>query len=81
MNALRIKFPSDTERILQDVADARDLTAEQRLTSLLGLLEFIDSFESGRQALRHDPFQDQLEADWQRRMHDFIRQQLGRQAG
>ena len=81
MNSLPIRFPSDTERILEDVADARNWSAEQRLTALLGLLEFVEGFEAGREALRHDPYQERLEADWQRCMSDFIRQQLARQAG
>lgn len=79
MNALPIKFPSDSERIWQDVAEARSWTPEQRLLAVKELLEVAEAFESGRAALRHDPFQERQEAEWQRCMSGFLRQQLGQQ--
>lgn len=80
MDTLPIKFPSDTERIWQDVAAAQSWTPEQRLLAVKELLEVVEAFESGRAALRHDPFQEQQEAEWQRCMSGFLRQQLDQQS-
>jgi hypothetical protein len=77
--ALPIKFPSDTERIWQDVAEARHWTPEQRLLAVKELLEVVEAFDAGRAALRHDPFQERQEAEWQRCMSDFLRQQLAQE--
>ena len=79
VDVLPIKFPSDTERIWQDVAAARDWTPEQRLLAVKELLELTEAFDAGRAALRHDPFQERQEAEWQRCMSDFFRKQLAQQ--
>lgn len=80
MNELPIKFPSDTDRIWQDVAETRSWTPEQRLLAVRKMLEVAGAFEAGRAALRHDPFQERQEAEWQRCMSGFLRQQLAQQS-
>ncbi len=76
MNLLPIRFPTETERIQSDVADARDWTVEQRLRALLGLVSAVGKLDPSGGGFSQDRLRIKDKDEWQRCMRDFIQQQL-----
>lgn len=76
MIVIPIKFPSEVERLRQDVAETANWTTEQRLHGVLGLLHAISRFSPATNQQSGDRFHDHEKDEWQRCMRDFIQQQL-----
>lgn len=78
MNSIPLRFPSDTERIREDVAAVCDWSPERRLLALKQLLSAVTSFAATRETRQNDRLREADEEQWQRCMSDFIQRQLAR---
>ena len=79
MLRIPIVFPTELERVHRQVSDEAALTPEERLNLVFEMLDFAKQLNPDQDVFgSDDPFWNQQEAEWQRRMNDLFRRRIGR---